>query len=313
MPKDISRLPARSSAKGLTSTQGVLDLQVDKETEIQGIGMGVLSDGTPFLTQRGLARLCGVENRHIATIGADWNDEIQKGRITIIKGLLSKRGITLEKPFHEVRRGNAVFHAYPDTACLAILEYFAFEADTQNQAQARDNFRTLAGSALQTFIYTQVGYDPNNSVPAEWKQFHDRVALTYNAVPVGYFGVFKEIADLVVTLGQNGLHIDSTFVPDGSVGIIWGKHWTDRGLDEEYGARRKYDHNYPSYFPQSLSNPQEAWCYPEHSLGEFRRWFRENYIGDGKFAAYLQGKVRRQELPASFAQLAIAAYNPAEE
>ena len=41
-----------------------------------------------------------------------------------------------------------------------------------------------------------------------------------------------------------------------------------------YGERVKFDHNYPSYFPQSASNPQEAWCYPEAALGEFRCWFR---------------------------------------
>jgi hypothetical protein len=27
--------------------------------------MGVLKDGTPLLNQRGLARLCGIENAHI--------------------------------------------------------------------------------------------------------------------------------------------------------------------------------------------------------------------------------------------------------
>jgi hypothetical protein len=53
-----------------------------------------------------------------------------------------------------------------------------------------------------------------------------------------------------------------------------------------------------------------AWCYPEATLGEFRRWFRETYIGEGKFAAYVLGKAKAKQLPVSFAQLAIAAYNP---
>jgi hypothetical protein len=41
---------------------------VEKDTDINGIGMGVLSDGTPYLNQRGLAALCGVQNAHIGTI-----------------------------------------------------------------------------------------------------------------------------------------------------------------------------------------------------------------------------------------------------
>jgi hypothetical protein len=78
-----------------------------------------------------------------------------------------------------------------------------------------------------------------------------------------------------------------------------------QALTEKFGERTKYLHNYPDYFPQAQSNPQEPWCYPEAALGEFRRWFRETYIGDGKFTKYLTSKVQSRELPASFAQLAI--------
>ncbi len=49
-----------SSVKTATPVQQVLDLGIERQIEIDGIGMGVLSDGTPFLTGRGLARLCGV-------------------------------------------------------------------------------------------------------------------------------------------------------------------------------------------------------------------------------------------------------------
>jgi hypothetical protein len=116
------------------------------------------------------------------------------------------------------------------------------------------------------------------------------------------------MADMIVTLGQAGLHIDHKFVPDISVGTHWGKHWTESGLNGKYSERIKYEHNYPTYFPQSASNPQEPWCYPDAALGEFRRWIREDYVGEGKFAKYITGKVQQKELPASFAQLAIAAY-----
>jgi hypothetical protein len=61
--------------------------------------MGVLSDGTPFLTQRGLARLCGIQNAHIGTIGTEWDEEIQKPRISTIKRLLSARGQTPAAPY----------------------------------------------------------------------------------------------------------------------------------------------------------------------------------------------------------------------
>jgi hypothetical protein len=127
-------------------------------------------------------------------------------------------------------------------------------------------------------------------------------------VPVPYFGGFKEIADMIVTLGQAGLQIDSSFIPDISVGKAWSTFWDENNFDLQYGDRVKWDHNYPEYFKQALSNPQPAWCYPEMAFGEFRRWLRENYIQGGRFATYINGKIKQKQLPASFAQLVISAY-----
>ena len=307
-PKDIKHLPSISTAKEITSKQGRLDLRVDKQTEIHGIGMGVLNDGTPFLNQRGLARLCGVQNEHVGTIGSEWHEVPPKPRIAKIRDLLQSRGVVLDEPYFQLSHAGNPLYAYPDTFCLAVLEYYAFDAGPNCRDEARKNFRLLAGKALQDFIYAQVGYDPRSSVPEVWRQFHDRVSLVHNAVPLGYFSVFKEIADMIVTLGQAGLHIDSSFVPDISVGQCWSAYWLDNNFAYYYGDRRKFDHSYPSYFPQAQSNPQPSWCYPEAALGEFRRWLREVYVGDGRFAKYLSGKVGRGELTASFAQLALTAY-----
>lgn len=301
-------LVTASRPNPIAPKQGVLDLQIDKQIEIDGIGMGVLSDGTAFLTGRGLARLCGVSNPRIVEMGQDWEREPLPPMIAGIKKLLNERGLSINTPYIEIKQRTGFFYAYPDFLCLAVLEYYAFDAPNRSD-EAQKNFRLLAGKALHDFIYTQVGYDPNDFVPHNWRQFHDRVSLTYNSVPKGYFIVFKEIADMIVTLGQAGLQIDSSFVPDGSVGLVWGKHWTDNNFDSRLGERIKWDHNFPEYFPQAKSNPQPAWCYPEAALPEFRRWMRENYIGGGKFANYISNKVKQKELPASFAQLAISAYN----
>jgi hypothetical protein len=290
-----------------TPVQGVLDLQIEKAIEVDGVGMGVLSDGTAFLNGRGLARLCGIDSSRISEMSADWDNIILPLTVKV-KDILKSRGITLDHPYIEIKQRSGFFHAFPDFLCLAVLEYYAFDAPTTRD-EAKKNYRLLAGKALHDFIYTQVGYDPNNYVPEVWRQFHDRVSLTYNSLPAGYFGVFKEIADMIVTLGQAGLSIDSSFVPDISVGLHWGKYWAAENLDEKYGERVKWDHNYPEYFAQAPSNPQPAWCYPEMSLGEFRKWLRENYIQGGKFAAYVNTKIQQKVLPASFAQLMITAYN----
>lgn len=309
-PIEINRLPATLTQNSRTtknSNQG--ELFIDKQREIDGVGMGVLSDGTAFLTGRGLARLCGISSTRISELAQGWDGVNQNPMTKAVKKILGDKGINLKAPYVEIRQRSEFFHAYSDAACLAVLEYYAFDQPTD---QAKKNFRLLAGKALHDFIYTQVGYDPQSHVPEVWRQFHDRVSLTYNSVPAGYFGVFKEIADIIIHLGQKGLTIDSTFVPDGSVGSHWGRYWVAKELDRTHGDRIKFEHNYPSYFPQAVSNPQEPWCYPDEALAEFRRWVREDYIKGGKFSKYLNDKVKQYELPASFAQIAIEAFSDGE-
>lgn len=312
-PNIIKYLPKKTGPEEIDPNQGVLDLKVDCQKEVRGIGMGVLSDGTPFLTQRGLSRLCGVENAHIGTISSQWNDREQLPRISKIKSLLERRNISVEAAHLVAADGGRTIYAYPDVVCVAILEYYAFEAGQNCQQDAEDNFRLLAAMGLQNFIYTQVGYDPQGAIPIAWQQFHDRVTAAYGKVPPGYFSVFKEVADIIVTLIRQGADVGVHFMPDISVGKAWSKYWADNALDEEFGDRSRYPHDYPDYFPQSASNPQPAYCYPDAALGDFRKWVREEYIGAGKFAAYLNGKVKNQELPASFVQLAIAAYSNDDE
>ena len=193
-----------------------MDLKIEKQREVNGVGMGVLTDGTPFLTGRGLARLCGISNARIVELSGDWNDE-KRPLTRRVKELLGAKGLAVPAPHIAIEQSSGTFYAYPDPLCIAVLEFYAFDAGANIRQRAINNFRLLAGKALQEFIYTQVGYDPRNEVPSVWKQFHDRVSLTYSSVPSGFFGVFKEIADMIVTLGQAGLAIDSAFVPDLSV------------------------------------------------------------------------------------------------
>lgn len=283
-----------------------LPLTVEKEIEVDGVGMGVLSDGTPYLTGRGLARMCGIDNAMVLEISSNWAESDLRRREGKIKQILRDQGLEYETLYIELEVSGSKHHAYPDAVCMAILEYYAFEAGPNIKEQATKNYRLFARSTFRDFIYNQVGYDPANAIPKVWKQFHDRVSLVYDSVPAGYFSIFKEIADVVVTLIRHGAPVGPTFVPDISAGIAWGKHWTTNELERKHGARIKYEHNYPDDFAQAASNPQNPWCYPEEALAEFRRWMREHYL-KVQFPNYLVSKEREQALPPSFSQVALAA------
>lgn len=139
-----------------------------------------------------------------------------------------------------------------------------------------------------------------------WAQFQDRVSLVYDSVPLGYFCVFREIADLIASLISNGADPGTEMLLDISVGWHWGTHWTKAKLDSVYGPRASFPHNYPPYFPQAMSNPQPAKCYPEDALPAFRKWMREVYIPH-KMPEYLRKQVAQGKLAAPIANNALAA------
>ncbi len=297
-------LPAKTPSKPVAPAEQ-LKLAIYKELEVNEIGMGVLTDGTAYLTGRGLARLCAQHNQRIVELGQSWSTVSGLTMVERVKAILRDRDEMPDLPFIEIVQAGSDTKAYPEAVCMAVLEYYAFE---QPNETAKRSYRILARKAFRDFVYTQVGYDPSNNIPEVWRIFHDRVSLAYPTVPAGYFSIFKEIADIIVHLGLCGVPIDASFVPDISVGVHWSRHWADSKLAATFGDRRRYEHNYPSYFPQAASNPQIPYCYPEAALGEFRRWVREVYVGAGKFDKYMLDQVKQKKLPASVAQLAIASY-----
>ena len=297
-----------STSLTTTPQQLRLDLDIDVEREIDGIGMGVLSDGTPFLNIRGLAVMCGVDHSLIVRITGDWVATPLKAREMKICELVRAQGADDSVAFLAINKNGTIHHAIPSAVCMAILEYYAFEARTESE-QAAKSFRLLARKGFNDFIYSQVGYNPSGLASVAWQQFHDRVGLSYHSVPDGYFSVFKEIADLLVTMIREGATLGSTFIPDISVGIHWGKYWTAESLDIIYGERVKYEHNYPNYFPQSASNPQSPFAYPDDALGEFRKWVREIYLPN-KLPSYLNDKVKQGQITAKKANAAVEAFKP---
>src|SRR6267378_6623842 len=103
-----------------------LDLQVAAQTEIDGVGMGVLSDGTPFLTLRGLSRMSGVDIAAIVRITADWVLTPLKPREQKIRELVRAQGADDSVAFFAVNRHGTVNHIVPAAVCMAVLEYYAF-------------------------------------------------------------------------------------------------------------------------------------------------------------------------------------------
>jgi hypothetical protein len=272
--------------------------------EIDGIEMGVLTDGRTYLTGRSLARLCGVASSTIVAQAKRWADGERVGKLA---QLFVKRGVSQESLYVEVTtEGGARVTAYTDDVCMVFLEYYAFDSIPVSPV-GQTNYRLLALAGMRVFVYQALGYDPVRPLSDAWRHFHDR--LTLHAVPSGYFSVFREGADFVLASIRAGLPNDHETIPDISVGKIWSAFWTDKNLAARFGERIKHDHNYPDDYPQAKSNPQEIWVYPVDAIGEFRRWLDATYLPT-KYPAYLSGKVKKGILAASTVELLLAEVAP---
>ncbi len=283
---------------------------VEKQTTIDGVEMGVLESGVPYLTESGLARMCGIDRKVLNRLGANWIEEQEKPRGKEIAKLLEDSGYEGDGLFLKSEHNGSEINAYTEPVCLALLEYYAFVTDEPRKEAVRA-FRTLARITFRKFIYDAVGYSPEQRVLDSWKHFHDRVDMTADAVPFGYFSIFKEIAAMIVPMIRAGIMISDRVVPDISVGKAWSAYWEEQNLSDNHGERTKYDHEYPLYYPQSKSNPQPSFAYPDSALGIFRHWLRQNYIVN-KFPTYLLGQTKKGTVPLAIANKAIEAFSSAQ-
>lgn len=282
-------MPRNSSLTPATPRQGVLDLGVEVERVVGGIEMGVLENGIPYLTQRGLAEMAGAARSTIQELTQEWQEAqtsgvFPRGRMSFFREYLEKNDYDEPKLYIEIVRDSSPHYAYPDVVCMAIIEYFAFESQRTNDVAVK-SFRNLARYGLQQFIYTSLSYVPTDS----WRLFNARVSILKDSVPIGYFSVFKETSGLTVDLINAGLTVNEHTIPDASVGGTWGRYWSANNLESRFGARIKYAHFYPSDYRQSASNPQDAWAYPNEAWAEFQYWLRSIYLPT-KYPVYILKK-----------------------
>lgn len=303
-PIKINKLPAKVGTLGTTQSQGSL-FHVEKQIEFQDVEMGVLENGVPYLTGRGLAKMIGLDHATLHRLATNWDEEKFKPRGKMILQLLEQSGYTQDTLFLRAEFNGMEINAFPELVCMALLEYYAFLAE-EKRDKAVLAFRNLARMQFRDFVYKAVGYSPEQNRLDSWKHFHDRIDLTKDSVPLGYFGIYGEIASMIVPMINAGVKVSDQLIPDISVGISWSAHWKANNFDEKFGLRIRYEHNYPDYYPQSKSNPQEPYAYPDAALGEFKKWLRQTYIVK-KLPVYLTGKVKDNAISASAATMAALA------
>ncbi|EPI8455083.1 hypothetical protein ACS90Y_004506, partial [Yersinia enterocolitica] len=178
-----------------------------------------------------------------------------------IQNLLDSYNYQEDELFIRAEMNGREVTAFSEPVVMSLIEYYAYVAD-EKRDQAAHAFRTLARTKFREFVYQAVGYNPEQRMLDSWRHFHDRIDMTTDKVPDGYFCVFREIASMIVPMIRSGVMVSDKVIPDISVGRFWSEFWDENGLSRTYGNRKKFNHEYPDYYPQSKSNPQPSHAYP---------------------------------------------------
>lgn len=283
------------------------DIEFVREADINGIRMAVATDGQAYLSERGVAALCGVSLATIEAIRVQWDETPAPPRLARIKQSLARSGHTgPAAPVMAVVNGVRQWY-FPTEACRSILEYFTMDAGLDCQEKAKENYIKLAMAGLGAAIRQSVVEDPATAELRRWEKWQERIDSTYYSVPTEYFAIFNEVAPVILSMIRAGLTINAHIIPDSSIEEHWSQHWEAQGLAGRFGERIRYSQRYPPSHPYGKCTHQDAWGYPLEALGAYRIWLKEVYVGAGQFAQYLDEKVQQHELSQDEAARAVGA------
>jgi len=187
----------------------VSNLYIVQYAEVSGVGMGRLSDGSLYLTQRGLARLCGVQNAHIGTISRDW--ESDKPRIRAIRarlaGMDEERAAAHSILTYQGRRQ----YCYDVAVCRAILGYYAHDAGRHVQDEAvshiydGEGLNAYIAHALDAFVV------PAEPEPLRFQPLEEAAPASTNE-PVTVFDTHDAISRMVMAYYQLSFAMAQAYV-----------------------------------------------------------------------------------------------------
>ncbi|WP_145586587.1 hypothetical protein [Yersinia kristensenii] len=132
---------------------------VERQIEIDGVEMGVLENGVPYLTGRGLERMCGLGHGPFHRLTSNWQEEKHKPRGQEIQKLLDSYNYQEDELFIRAEMNGREVTAFSEPVVMSLIEYYAYVAD-EKRDQAAHAFRTLARTKFREFVYQAVGYNP---------------------------------------------------------------------------------------------------------------------------------------------------------
>lgn len=226
--------------------------------QFDGIEMGVMDDGTPFLSGAGLSQMCGVVPSVITDLGEFISLGRTKPRGAKIANILSQTpDFSSDRFFEKIPHNGQIVNAYPEAVCMAVLEYYAFEAGERCTDKAKQISRLLMRKTFRDFVYSLVGYNKPRLSFSDYmlSRINHHHAVSRNPLPDGYFCLFDKMIELLqrfdlrieYTLGEQWYDSSKGALRFLEPDISLGRHFSglfkneftekEQAYQEEYNAR----------------------------------------------------------------------------
>lgn len=224
--------------------------------EFDGIEMGVMDDGTPFLTGAGLALMCDVTATTISELGEFISLGVGKPRgVKIANILFENLDFNGDKFFEKISHDGRIVNAYPELVCMAVLEYYAFEAGERCTDKAKQISRLLMRKTFRDFVYSLVGYNRPRLTFSDYtlSRINHHHSASQNPLPDGYFCLFDKMIELLqkfdlriaYTLGEQWYDYrkgDMRFLePDISLGMHFSGLFKNDFFEKECAYQELYN------------------------------------------------------------------------
>jgi len=277
------------------------NLKVIQSIDISGfpIEVGILPDGTPFMSGRELARACGISNSTLVGWGErtpQMGDRHRAGKMAELLATYRYGGDRFFVPIPDGTKfgGRANVSAYPYQVCMAFLDYYAFEA---NKEEARNSLRVLSEKQLPQFIYEAVREQPQPPLKLQPELQRVQAGSPFQTrplrggIPIGYFTVDQVLAE------EQARSLPTSQFPELYAALLsniekaWNRYWTIQQLGAELGDRFPM----PQLISHDWARPRQ-YVYPTAALESFSNWLNRQYLPE-RFPSYLQRK--RSQTPSS--------------
>ncbi|MEM9767284.1 MAG: hypothetical protein AAF892_05325 [Cyanobacteria bacterium P01_D01_bin.71] len=266
--------------------------------EISGlpIEVGVLPDGTPFMSGRELARACGISNSTLVgwgEVAPQLGDRHRAGKLAELLATYRYEGdrLFMRLPDGAQFAGRTNVSVYPYQVCLAFLDYYAFEA---SKPAARDSLRLLNEKQLPQSICAAIKEplpkDPlQQTISPQLDPFRHRPLR--NGIPVGYFEVGQVLAEDFAPSAPLTELRNARFI---NIDKAWNRYWNIQQLSQQYGDRLAM----PQHPLNDWARTQQ-YVYPAAASKVFQEWLVLHYLPD-RYPSYLQRKWKQITREISF-------------